>query len=174
MCCAVRQFSVGSNDNDNDECDFVLITDTVCSYQISWKVIAMLKWAYNPQLRANSVPETVDIELDVVREDPGAKSRYLTERKSSKKKVSKKSLTVHYATARRNSFTIVKHGFKAIKTKQNMSSSALNINEADHGEEEEEEKIIKEPEPEEETKKAIVTDVAKCHFSRVFEPNSGG
>ena len=35
--------------------------------------------------------EDVDIELDVVREDPGAKSRYLTERKSSKKKVFKKS-----------------------------------------------------------------------------------
>ena len=26
MCCAVRQFSVGSYDNDNDECDLVLIT----------------------------------------------------------------------------------------------------------------------------------------------------
>ena len=143
----------------------------------------MLKWAYNPQLRAKSVPVTgkvsehLDIELNVVKEAPDAPSRYLTERKGTKKKVSKKSLTVNFtatATAgRRNSFSLVKQGLKAIKLKKNLSNSTLNINEADDDDEGgEDEEILKEPE--EETKKATITDIAKCHFSRVFEPDSGG
>ena len=136
----------------------------------------MLKWAYNPQLRAKSVPvavnvsvaEDIEIQLNDVKED----TRYLTQSKSIKKKFKKRSLTVNYTSGRRNSFSIVKQGLKAITLKKNLSNSSLNINEADDEQEEEEEDKTKETK--EETKKATITDIAKCHFSRVFEPNSGG
>ena len=137
----------------------------------------MLKWAYNPELRAQSVPvtveisEDVDIELTEIKEDP----RYLTERRSPKKKVKNRSLTLSSASGRRNSFSmsIVKQGLKAMKLKKNLSNSALNINEADD-ELEEEEEADRTKETEEQTKKATITDIAKCHFSRVFEPDFGG
>ena len=137
----------------------------------------MLKWAYNPELRAQSVPvsveisEDVDIELTEIKEDP----RYLTERRSPKKKVKNRSLTLSSATGRRNSFSmsIVKQGLRAMKLKKNLSNSALNINEADD-ELEEEEEAERTKETEEQTKKATITDIAKCHFSRVFEPDFGG
>ena len=133
----------------------------------------MLKWAYNPQLRANSVPVTVKLSEDIPIElkDVEEDTCYITENRTSKKKVTKRSLTVGYASGRRNSFNIMKQGLKAFK--KNLSNSALNINEADDEKEEEEEEEGKE-ERMKETKKATITDIAKCHFSRVFEPNCGG
>ena len=143
----------------------------------------MLKWAYNPQLRANSAPVTVKITEDSgielndildIKDEPDA--RCLTERiKSSKKKITKRSLTLGHGSRRRNSFSVVKQGLMAMTLKKNFSNSALNINEADDEEEQEEEEgeeRIKKTGGE--TKKATITDIAKSHFSRVFEPNSGG
>ena len=129
-------------------------------------------------MRAKSVPvtetvsEDIAIQLNDIKED----TKYLTESRSSKKKVTKRSLTMTVSSAsdglRRNSFSIVKQGLKAIKMKKNLSNSVLNINEADGEKEEGEGKIMKETE--EETKKATITDIPKCHFCRVFEPNCGG
>ena len=137
----------------------------------------MLKWAYNPYLRSTSISDSVnvsgiEIELNDVKEDPNTRSKYHTERKSPKKKVHTRALTVSYATTRRSSFSIVKQGLKAIKIKKNLSNSNLAMNEADDDEvaEDEDEKIMEKPEEEPEE----ATDIAKCHFSRVFEPDSGG
>merc|ERR1711902_253511 len=150
---------------------------TVCSYQNSKNVVTMLKWAYNPYLRSTSISDSVnvsgiEIELNDVKEDPNTRSKYHTERKSPKKKVHSRALTVSYATTRRSSFSIVKQGLKAIKIKKNLSNSNLAMNEADDDEvaEDEDEKIMEKPEKEPEE----ATDIAKCHFSRVFEPDSGG